>query len=913
MGLSPGQRIGAYQIIGSLGAGAMGEVYRATDTILKRQVALKVLPAGLAADADRLARFQREAEVLASLNHPNIAAIYGFVDAGSADEGAEPNPADSVVGGRVPRSGPAIHALVMELVEGPTLADRIHDGVIPLDEAIRIARQIAAALESAHEQGIVHRDLKPANVKVRPDGTVKLLDFGLAKAMEGGASSSGSSASMSPTVASPALVTNAGMIVGTAAYMSPEQARGRPADHRSDIWAFGAVIAEMVTGRRPFEGETISDTIAAVLTREPDLDGVPPQLRRLVRLCLAKDPRERLRHIGDALAIVDAPPPTSAPAQRIPLWAYGAAIVVALAAIASALAWKAYRPQQTAEEITRFYVDAPRGAAFNYTYTATAISPDGRNIVFRVATETEAPALWLRPLDVLEGQRIAGTDGGDFPFWSPDGKSIGFFAAGKLKRVDVNGSAPIVLSDASDADTTVTGGSWNANGVIVFGAPQGIYRVSASGGMPTLIAPVNSASGETGYGNPQFLPDGDRFLMFVRSDKAPQTGMYVSSLTHPEEKTQVLATTRKAVFVSNVKDEASYLLYLQDRTLLGRRVDSRTLAMTGDPVPLASNVALFPPGFHASFWSSAYGNVLAYRSEVSDRPRLTWVFNDGKRQNETGTDDFYTHVRVSPDGTRAALELVDGTGNMDVWTWDFARRVKTRQTFDPKPDRAPTWSPDGREIAFSSFRTGVWEIFRKDLSSGRPEQQLTSGPGDKIVPNWSRDGKFLVYIQIGNTTADDIWALPLDGDRQPFAILQGPAVETNPALSPDGKWLAYESSQFGRPEVFVTRFPASGNAVDANAPRWQVSTQGGSRPRWSGDERSLLYVSLDDARIMRADVRTGGPAFESDGPRLFAEIPVMPVARSPFDVSADGRLLLLERTINSAALSVTTNWRALMK
>jgi Tol biopolymer transport system component len=884
-----GSRLGAYEVVSAIGAGGMGEVYRARDLTLRRDVALKVLPDAFAADPERLARFEREAQVLAALNHPNIAQVHGI------------------------ESSDGVRALVMEFVDGPDLARRLAGGALSIDEALGIARQIALALEAAHERGIIHRDLKPANVKLRPDGTVKLLDFGLAKAIEDDAPPSGSSASMSPTIASPALMTNAGTIVGTAAYMSPEQARGRPADNRTDIWAFAVVLAEMVTGRRLFDGDTISDTIAAVLTREPDLAGIPFALRRLIRSCLAKDPRERLRHIGDAFTIVDdsgAVAPAGAPRPR--LWPY-AAVSVALAIVTLVLAWMAFRPRVEDEPITRFYVDAPRGTAFNYTYTGSAISPDGRHLVFRVATATEAPALWLRPLDSLDGSRIAGTDGADFPFWSPDGRSIGFFAAGRLKRIDIDGNSPIVLSDASDADTTVTGGSWNEDGVIVFGAPQGIYRVSASGGTPTLIAPVNSASGETGYGNPQFLPDGDRFLMFVRSDKAAQTGLYVSSLTHPEQKSQVLATPRKAVFVPSERDEASYLLYLQDRTLLARRIDGRTLAMSGDPVPIGTNVALFPPGFHASFWSSASGNVLAYRTEVSDRPRLTWVYADGKRQNETGTDDFYTHVRVSPDGARAALELVDSAGNMDVWTWDFARRVKTRQTFDPTPDRAATWAPNGYELAFASMRTGVWQIFRKDLRTGRPEEQLTTGPGDKIVPNWSRDGRFLVYIQIGAATADDIWALPLEGDRKPFPILQTAVVETNPALSPDGKWLAFESSQFGRPEIFVMRFPESAAAVDANAPRWQISTQGGSRPRWSGDGRALLYVSLDDARVIRANVRAVGPGLESDPPRVFAEIPVMPVARGPFDVAADGRLLLLERTINSAALSIVTNWRTLIK
>jgi Tol biopolymer transport system component len=888
MTIGPGTRIGAYEVIAAIGAGGMGEVYRARDTRLKREVALKILPDSFASDPERLARFQREAEILASLNHPHIAAIYGFEESHG------------------------IRALVLEVIEGETLADRIARGPVPLDEALAIAGQIAKGLDAAHEQGVVHRDLKPANIKVTPDGIVKLLDFGLAKAADVAATGSRPAGSLPPTMTSPAMMTQAGLIVGTAAYMSPEQARGKAADHRSDIWAFGVVLAEMVTGRRLFEEETISDTIAAVLTREPELDAVPPALRRLIRLCLAKDPRERLRHIGDAFAVVDdSSTRTDQPATR-PSRAGFATLLVLLGAIAAALAWIALRPRSADESITRFYLDAPRGTAFNYTYTATAVSPEGGHIVFRVATATEAPALWLRPLAELEGQRLAGTDGADFPFWSPDGRSIGFFAAGKLKRIDIDGGSPIELADASDADTTLTGGSWNRDGVIVFGAPQGIYRVSASGGTPVLIAPVNAAAGETGYGVPAFMPDGDRFLIFVRSDTPAQTGLYVTSLTNPDRKTQALATTRKAVFVAGKDGVSSGLLYLQDRTLLARRIDRGTLELRGDPVPIASNVALFPPGFHASFWSSASGNVLAYRTEASDRPRLTWVYPDNKREQATDTDDFYTHVRVSQDGTRAAMELADGTGNMDVWTWEFARRVRTRQTFDPAPDRAPTWAPNGREIAFSSLRSGEWQLFRKDLTSGQPEQQLTTGPGSKIVPNWSRDGRYLVYIHISPTTAEDVWALPLDGNGQPFPILQNIAIETNPALSPDGKWLAYESSQFGRPEVYVTRFPDAGKPPDANAPRWQVSSQGGSRPRWTGDGRGLFFVSLDDARIMQAGVRGAGAGFESDVPRVFAELPVMPVARGPFDVTADGRLLLLERTVNAAALSVVTNWRTLM-
>jgi Tol biopolymer transport system component len=886
--LTPGTRLGPYEVSVQIGVGGMGEVYRATDVNLKRQVAIKVLPAALASDAERLARFQREAEVLALLNHPNIAAIYGL------------------------ERSDGVSALVMEYVEGLTLAERIAQNRIPLEEALRIARQIAQALEAAHDQGIVHRDLKPANIKVRPDGTVKLLDFGLAKAVDS-ASNSGihafaADSANSPTITSPAF-TQLGMIVGTAAYMSPEQARGNAADQRSDIWAFGVVLAEMVSGRRLFDGETVTDTIAAVLTREPELDDVPPSFRRLIRLCLARDPRQRLRHIGDALALVDDSSVVAPPARARRVWPWVMAASILLVGMTAVATMLSVRAGGVSDDVTKFYVDAPPGAAFNYTYTAASISPDGREMVFRIATANEAPALWLRPLDTFDGRRIAGSDGADFPFWSPDGRSVAFFSAGKLKRVDLSGSAPIVICDGSDADTITTGGSWNRNGAIIFGAPQGMYRVSAAGGVPTLIAPV--APGETGYGDPQFLPDGDRFVMFVRSEDPKRQGYFVSSLEHPDQKTLLFTTRNKAIFVANEQGDSSYLLSLQDRTLLARRIDRQSLMPTGDPVPVASDVALFPIGFHASFWASASGNLLAYRTEASDKPRLTWIYPDGKRRSETGTDDFYTHLRVSPDGSRAAMDLADGSGNMDVWTWDVARRIKTRQTFDPKPDRTPTWAPNGREIAFSSLRTGVWQIFRRDVTSGQLDEQLTSGPGDKLVPDWSHDGKHIVFIQTGTTTGEDIWALPLDGDRQAYPVLQTPAVETNPALSPDGQWLAYESSQSGRPEVMVTRFPGSRTAVDAAAPRWQVSTQGGSRPRWSADGRVVFYVSLDDQSIIRADVRASPAGFESDVPRVAVEIPVMPVARSPFDVAADGRLLLLERTINKGIpLAVVKNWTA---
>jgi Tol biopolymer transport system component/tRNA A-37 threonylcarbamoyl transferase component Bud32 len=898
MPLEHGTRLGPYAVIELIGTGGMGEVYRASDTVLGRDVALKVLPASLALDPDRLARLRREAQVLASLNHPNIAQIYGCETA---------PPTHQYPGG--------VQALVLELVDGPTLADRIGVGPIDLTELLAVARQIAAAVGAAHDAGIIHRDLKPANIKVRSDGTVKVLDFGLAKAVDVAASGLSNTSDASVTVAASERhghKTSHGLIVGTASYMSPEQARGRPIDSRTDIWAFGVIVAEMATGQRLFDGETISDTIAAVLTRDPDLTRVPRPLLRLVRACLARDPRDRLRHVADAMALVDEPSLETAAIRvtRVPVWAFAAALA-AVCLFAAGGGWLALRPRPAALVPTTFYIDAPFGTAFNYTYTATAVSPDGRQVVFRVGTATEAPALWLRPLDALTGSRLAGTDGADFPFWSPDGRALAFFAGGKLKRVDVAGGTPIVLADAADDDAVTSGGSWNDNGVIIFGSPEGMYRVSASGGTPALIAPINRTLKETGYGAPQFLPDGDRFLMFLRSEDAAREGLYLTSLSQPARKTLLLQTRRKAIFAANEGGTSGYILYLQDRTLLARPISRETLAWSGEPVAVASNIALFPPGFHASFYSSRSGHLLVYRTEASDKPRLSWILPDGKRQVVTGTDDFYTHVRVSADGSRVAIELADANGNLDVWTRDFARGIKTRQTFDPKPDRAPTWAPNGHDLAFSSVRTGTWQIYRKNADSGQQEEQLTSGPRDKILPEWSRDSRFLLFIQIGTTTAEDIWAMPLNGDRQPYPVLATTANDTNPALSPDGHWLAYESSQSGRPEIFVTPFPESGTVANASSPKWQVSLQGGSRPRWAGDGHGLFYISLDDLRIFRAEVRTTPAGFESSAPRVYAEIPVMPVARAPFDVTRDNRLLLLERTIShSVPLVVEMNWLA---
>ena len=705
------------------------------------------------------------------------------------------------------------------------------------------------------------------------------------------------------------LSTELGLILGTASYMAPEQAQGKDVDKRADIWAFGVVFAEMLTGKRLFRGTTMSEILEAVLTQEPAIERLPARVLPLVRQCLQRDPRKRLRDIGDAMSLVGPESAISSSAQPSParwIWPTVCAVLT-VAAGALFLLWL-FAPAPVAE-ITRFQIDAPPGAAFNYTYTGTALSPDGRAVVMRLSQSNAGPALWIRKLDSLEATPLSGTENGDLPFWSPDSKSIGFFAGGKLKRADVAGGAAVTLCDAPDTDTALTSGSWNTDGVILFGSRDGLRRTNAGGGESTLIAPISPEHQETGYGSPQFLPDGNRVLFFVRSRDMTRQGIYASSLSRIDQRTLVLATDRKAIFVPNEAGDASFLLYLQDSTLLARRVDRATLSLSGDPTPIASNLALFPPGFHASFWASS-GGLLAYRTTASDRPRLTWAGPDRQRKSESGTEDFSTHVRLSPNGTRAAVAITDGTGNKDLWLWDFTRHVKTRLTYDPGPETHAVWAPTGDEIAFGAFRNGVMQIFRQDIASGRPAVMLTSGPSSKIVLDWSRNGRFLLYVDRDPTTGEDIWALPLDGDRRAFPVLRTPAVETHPALSPDGKWLAFETSVSGRPEIFVQPFVEGPGAEDGRGRRWQISNQGGSRARWSTDGHQLFFLSLDDASILSAAIRAHGDAIENDPPRVFADIQLMLETRSPYDPAPDGKsVLVLERTINQGTpLLMVMNW-----
>ena len=903
-----GQTLGPYRVTDKLGQGAMGEVYRARDLKLGRDVALKVLPSSLARDPERLARLRREAQMLAALNHPNIGHIYGLED------------------------GTDSPALVLELVDGPTLADRIARGPLPLGEAIGIAQQLAAALDAAHDAGVMHRDFKPANIKVKEDGSVKVLDFGLARPSVRAATPSAPAVTPdSPTIFSgepdlgatiawtpgPAAAhqtppashaTELGLIVGTPAYMSPEQARGKALDKRTDIWAFGVVLAEMLTGRPLFSGSTMGEILTAVQRRT----SISTDCRRRCGPCsgaASSATRENDCATSAMRCLCSRPNRPAHRAMRRPqrwLWPVMTALTMTVAGL---LIWMSTRPAPPAPDVTRFQLSAPPGMAFNYTYTGAALAPDGRSAVIRLSGSANAPSLWLRPLDAFDAKLLAGTESGDFPFFSADGRSIGFFASGKLKRLDVDGGAAVAIADAMDTDTSLTGGTWNQDGVILFGCLTVSIASTPPAACPRSLSPSPKIDRTLATARRSFSPDGDRFLFHVRNGNPAEQGVYASTLSDPIRKRMILATDRKAIFVANEGGAASFLLYTQEQTLLARKMDRQSLAFIGDPASVATNIALFPSGFHGSYWASANG-VLAYRTNASDRPRLTWLGAGNQRRAETGADDFYTHLRLSPDGTRAAVEITDATGNMDLWIWDFTRHTKTRLTFEPRPDRYAVWSPHGDEIAFTAYTDGVMQIYRKPLTSGQAPVMLTNGPTHKVVSDWSHDGRWLVYIDRSPTTGEDIWLLPLDG-RPAYPLLRTPALETHPALSPDGRWLAYEVAASGRPEIFVQAFSESPPGDGSQTARWQISTAGGSRPRWD-DRGHLFFVALNDAAVMSATIRVRGSVIEANAPRVFAELPLMLDVRSPYDPAPDGqRVLALERTINQGApLLVVMNWFA---
>ena len=881
MTLIPGARLGPYEIVALLGVGGMGEVYRATDINLKRQVAVKVLPTSVAVDADRLARFQREAEVLAALNHPNIAHIFGLEKADGT------------------------FALVMELVEGPTLADRIAQGPIALAEALPIAKQIAEALEAAHEHGIIHRDLKPANIKVREDGTVKVLDFGLAKAMDPAGASS-ANAKDSPTISIHA--TQAGVILGTAAYMSPEQARGATVDKRADLWAFGVVLCEMVTGTRPFDGATVSDTLASVLKTEPSWAALPTDtpapIRRLLRRCLEKDRKRRLDsaagarlEIDDALTApaVDLQPTAAAQAapRRVPLaiaFVLGGGLVAALAIPATR-----YVRQTTVEPVvTRFdVVTPPTDDPLSF-----AISPDGRQLIFVGSTENVS-RLWVRPLDQVTAHPLAGTDGASYPFWAPGSDAVGFFADGKLKWIDVGGGVPHVLADAPSG----RGGSWGRDGFIVF-APSTfgpLLRVGASGGS-TVVAKSGSV-----YRWPQLLPDGRHMLFWGLAVGNESSGVYVAQLDGSQTR-RLLSANSGAAYASE-----DYLLLVDQGVLTARRFDPERVEL-GNPIVVASAVAEDQTAFKGGISVSASG-VLAHRAAAAVRRQLVWIDRHGTRVGTVGPPDENGPINpaLSPDGRRVAVQR-STEGKVGVWMLDNTREMAIRFTFtSDKIQGAPLWSPDGSRVLYVSVGAlgspagGLYELYEKAASGSGTEQVVFASAQFNFPTDWSPDGRVVLFNTLGGKTGWDVWALRLTGDRKPFPVLRTPFDERNGQFAPDGRWIVYDSNESGRFEVYVQPFPTAGG-------KWQISTAGGFTPRWSNDGREIFYLAPDGA-MMAATVRVSpdGQAVEPGTATRLFRVPIVSAEgnRHQYAVAPDSQRFLVNMRPDdamTAPITIVQNW-----
>ena len=881
MSVGVGTRIGPYEILAPLGSGGMGEVYRARDAKLNRDVAIKVLPQLFSADPDRLARFQREAQVLASLNHQNIGHIYGLEDS----------------------SG--IHALVLELVDGPTLADRIAEGPMPLDDAIPIARQIADALECAHEQGIIHRDLKPANIKLRPDGTVKVLDFGLAKALDPVAASS-PDAMNSPTVT--ARGTQLGVIIGTAAYMAPEQARGRVVDRRADIWGFGVVLYEMLSGKRAFAGDDVSITLASVLKDDVDWKAlpanVPGSVLRLLRRCLEKEPRRRLSAIADARLDLDdkwghaseersaqAATPPAAPSWRVVLpWA------VATAAVTGGALWAPWRGPAATPAIRVIGHIGVEASLTVGVATAAVLSPDGNTIVFVAANDKDRPRLYVRRLSELQTIPLAGTEDAHGPFFSPVGNWIGFFAGGSLKKIPVTGGAAITLCAAPSG----RGGSWSKDGTIVFQpvntANALLQRVSEDGGTPVSVG--SQAADEVTQRFPQVLPNG----AVLYSGNRTTTGWDVGTVMvyPPGDRTprQLLQGGFHARYVST-----GHLLYVNQGTVFAVPFDLDRLSISGTAVPVIERVVSATNTGGAQFSVSENGTLIYLSGTTITRETPIYTMDaTGASTVLRATAAEWYWPRFSPDGRRLAITI--GVGDQsDIWIHE-AKRDLTKFTFEKGIDGAPVWTPDGERIAFASARgtTALPNLYWQRSNGTGPVERLAESQTVQVPSSFHRSGKYLAYSERVDANNHDIWILPFEGDAKagwkpgkPTAFLSTPANETAADFSPDGRWLAYVSNETGSPEVYVRPFP-SGNG------KWKVSNATGIFPRWS-NKGGIFYampVPTSSAfAVMYAPYTSDGESFQSEVPRQWS--PQAALSHSfegAYDIHPDGKRIVFAKPLD---------------
>jgi serine/threonine protein kinase/Tol biopolymer transport system component len=870
-----GRRVGPYEIVGLLGVGGMGEVYRARDSVLGRDVALKFLRSAGSGGSQQMARFRREAQVLAALNHPNIATIYGV------DE-SEGTP-----------------ALVLEFVEGATLADRLELGALPLDEALHIARQLTDALQAAHASGIVHRDLKPANVKLRPDGALKVLDFGLATAPEVPEAQQAGAQPLS----------HSGMILGTARCMSPEQARGRPVDRRTDIWAFGCVLFEMLTGEPAFDGAEVADTLVAILTREPDWQllpaGTPSSIRRLLQRCLEKDRSRRLADIADARLELEEPAVSAESANMKSSRGVGRWIAWSIAAASATLAlWlltaRMLEKPATESQVVKSSIVLPEnlGGVRSLVGSLLALSPDGRRLALVARDANGHTRLWLRALDELDARPIPDTQDAQSPFWSADGRWLAFIQNRELKKVAASGGNIATL--CADA---LSGGAWNGDDVILFSQTNGILaRVPAEGGVAVPVTGLATNKGEVFNQQPFFLADGNSFGYVSTGLASVHADVYLATLDGR------IPPVKLPLEASVVRYAAEYLWFIRNHTLMAQPLDLERRKLNGAAVPVAEQVRVDNAPFRGAIFSVSGDGTLIYQRDPAAGFELTWFDRAGRRLGTLGTPADYADVFLAPDGTRALVSVApESTAKRDLWIFDLARGIRTRFTFDEmRPIRTPIWSADSTRIVFATERQGRIVLMQKLASGAREADVLFDDPFDKEPTSLSPDGRFLLYARRTTINQPQSWVLPLNEGKQPRELTQTRARFS--FFSPDGRWVVFDSLQSGRVEIYLAPFPGPGRTV-------QISNSGGFNPRWRADGKEILFMSGPDNKLMSAKVALGKDSVEVLEVKALFELPWIG-PRMTFDVTLDGeRILALTQTANAGAapLTLVTNWPALLR
>lgn len=903
MSLEVGVKLGRYEIRSKIGEGGMGEVYLARDEKINRDVAIKILPAAFSADAERLRRFEQEAQAAGALNHPNILVVYD-VGTTSVENGAAPY-------------------VVSELLEGETLRERLSGVELPQRKAIDYALQIAHGLAAAHEKGIIHRDLKPENLFITRDGRVKILDFGLAKLtrVDGDQSQT--------DIPTRRVDTDPGVVMGTIGYISPEQLRSKRADHRSDIFAFGAIFYEMLSGRRAFRGESTADMMSAILREDPPPlsetnRAISPALERVVNHCLEKNPEERFHSSRDLAFAIEAlsgsasmsgsattvlsPIPRSRGKHR-ELAAWLAAAIFFLSTLGLGIAYLR-RPQWRANTM-RFNIFAPEKTILTESF---ALSPDGARLAY-VVRGIEGKSIWLRALNSVEARELPGTEGADFPFWSPDGRSLAFFAGNKLKKIDIAGGSPQTLAEVT---AEARGGAWGKDDTIIFSPTftSPLLKVPASGGSVEAVTELDKSQQQTSHRWPSFLPDGRHFLYFARAGKKDAEGIYVGSLNSKDKKL-LLRTNLFGAYAGAPATKRGYLVFMHDKTLMGQSFDAASLQLIGEPSIIAENVLTFPdeggPTAYAAFSASSSGH-LVYLSGRTAMTQFGWYDRAGKLLRGLGSPGVLAEPSLSPDGNKVTFGRSD-LQSPDLWQLDLERGATTRLTFDEGADVCPVWSADGSRIFFSSNRNGgTFNLYQKISTGAGSDELLLKSDFNTFADDYlsASTGEFLLYEVENPNTRFDLWVLPLQGERKPFPLFVPTEFnETHSQFSPDGRFVAYVSDESGRAEIYVQSFPASGG-------KWQISTGGGDQPQWRSDGRELFYKAPDKT-LMAVPIAAGVP-FQPGAPvALFmTRVPPGRVTgeRNHFLVDRDGRRFFINNLVdegNTHTLTVVLNWAAELK